>query len=185
MTERLVDAQPTSHRPEPAAASVLNVRRALGGLLVVASLFAIRVSAPREIALGDAVQDFITLSISVLVESLPFVMLGIGLSVVVQLWVPQRVLFGMLPRTPILRRAALSLLGVMLPVCECGNVPLARGLVVRGIAVPDAITFLLAAPILKSDHHCGDVSGVRFFRWNLVLAGARRFLDRQSRRMAV
>jgi uncharacterized membrane protein YraQ (UPF0718 family) len=37
----------------------------------------------------------------------------------------------------------------MLPVCECGNVPLARGLVVRGIAVPDAITFLLAAPILN------------------------------------
>src|SRR4029450_10881403 len=93
--------------------------------------------------------DFITLSISVLIESLPFVMLGTGLSVVVQLWVPQRVLFGMLPRTPVLRRAALSLLGVMLPVCECGNVPLARGLVARGIAVPDAITFLLAAPILN------------------------------------
>ena len=64
-----------------------------------------------------------------LIESLPFVMLGIGLSVVVQLWVPQRVLFGMLPRTPVLRRAALSLLGVLLPVCECGNVPVARGLV--------------------------------------------------------
>jgi len=42
-------------------------------------------------------QDFITLSISVLIESLPFVMLGIGLSVAVQLWMPQRVLFGMLP----------------------------------------------------------------------------------------
>lgn len=149
MTERLVDAQPTSHRPKSGAASVFSGRRALGALLVVAFLFAVRVTAPRQIALGDAVQDFITLSISVLIESLPFVMLGIGLSVVVQLWVPQRVLFGMLPRTPVLRRAALSLLGVMLPVCECGNVPLARGLVVRGIAVPDAITFLLAAPILN------------------------------------
>jgi uncharacterized protein len=133
----------------PGAASVFSVRSALGALLVVAFLFAIRVTAPREIAVADAVQDFITLSISVLVESLPFVMLGIGLSVVVQLWVPQRVLFGMLPTTPFLRRAALSLLGVMLPVCECENVPLARGLVVRGIAVPDAITFLLGAPILN------------------------------------
>ena len=149
MTERLVDAQPTSQRPESGAASVFNGRRALGALLVAAFLFVIRVIAPREIALGDALQDFITLSISVLIESLPFVMVGIGLSVAVQLWVPQRVLFGMLPRTPVLRRAALSLLGVMLPVCECGNVPLARGLVVRGIAVPEAITFLLAAPILN------------------------------------
>jgi uncharacterized membrane protein YraQ (UPF0718 family) len=87
-------------------------------VLVVASLFAIRVTAPGEIALTDALQDFITLSISVLIESLPFVMVGIGLSVAVQLWVPERVLFRMLPRTPVLRRAALSLLGVMVPVCE-------------------------------------------------------------------
>jgi uncharacterized membrane protein YraQ (UPF0718 family) len=112
-------------------------------------LFAIRVTAPREIAIADALQDFITLSISVLIESLPFVMLGIGISVAVQLWVPQRVLFRMLPRRPFLRRGALSFLGVLLPVCECGNVPLARGLVTRGVGVPDAITFLLAAPILN------------------------------------
>src|SRR4030095_4543342 len=149
MTERLVDAQPTLHSPERGVASVFSVRRALLALVVVAVLFVIRVTAPREFGLSDAVQDFITLSISVLIESLPFVMLGIGLSVAVQLWVPQRVLFRMLPRTPLLRRAALSLLGVMLPVCECGNVPLARGLVVCGVAVADSITFLLAAPILN------------------------------------
>ena len=90
-------------------------------------------------------------------------MLGIGLSVVVQLWVPQRVLFRLLPRTPILRRGALSLLGVLFPVCECGNVPLARGLVVRGVAVPDAITFLLAAPILNPITSSGHLPGVRLF----------------------
>jgi uncharacterized protein len=149
VTERLVDVQPTSRRPEQRTASALYGRRAFAALVVVAALFAVRATAPREVELGDALQDFITLSTSVLIESLPFVMLGIGLSVVVQLWVPQRVLFGMLPRTPVLRRASLSLLGVLLPVCECGNVPLARGLVVRGVAVPDAITFLLAAPILN------------------------------------
>src|SRR4029434_6990250 len=107
--------------------------------VLVCGAFGIRVTAPTEIGLSDALRDFFTLSISVLIESLPFVMLGIGLSVVVQLWVPQRVLFGMVHRTPVLRRGALSLFGVMLPVCECGNVPLARGLVARGIAVPDAI----------------------------------------------
>jgi uncharacterized protein len=149
VTERLVDVRPPSHRPEPRGPSVLSVRRGLLAVVVVAILFAIRVTAPEQIELTDALQDFITFSISVLVESLPFVMLGIGLSVVVQLWVPQRVLFGILPRTPFLRRGALSLLGVLFPVCECGNVPLARGLVVRGVAVPDAITFLLAAPILN------------------------------------
>jgi uncharacterized protein len=93
-----VDAQPTSHSPVRGVASVFSVRRALLALVVVAFLFAIRVTAPREIALSDAVQDFITLSISVLIESLPFVMLGIGLSVAVQLRVGSQAVIHSRPR---------------------------------------------------------------------------------------
>ena len=112
-------------------------------------LFGLRATAPSELALGDALQDTLTLGISVVVESLPFVVLGIVLSIAVQLWLPQWVLLRVLPRNPALRRATLSTLGVLLPVCECGNVPLARGLVSRGVPVADAMTFLLAAPILN------------------------------------
>jgi uncharacterized membrane protein YraQ (UPF0718 family) len=97
----------------------------------------------------DRLSDFVTLSISVVIESLPFVFLGILLSVVVRFWVPDTVIHRLLPRRRVLRRAALSLLGVLLPVCECGNVPLARGLMMKGLSVPEAMTFLLAAPILN------------------------------------
>ena len=38
---------------------------------------------------------------------------------------------------------------MFMPVCECGNVPVARGLVVRGLSIPDSMTFLLAAPIVN------------------------------------
>src|SRR5690606_5300768 len=38
---------------------------------------------------------------------------------------------------------------VLLPVCECGNVPLARGLIMRGLSPAESMTFLLAAPILN------------------------------------
>jgi len=38
---------------------------------------------------------------------------------------------------------------MFLPVCECGNVPLARGLVRRGFTVPESMVFLIAAPILN------------------------------------
>ncbi len=119
------------------------------GLLVGA--VAVRVLAPSEggDALPDAVRDFVTLTLSVLIESLPFVFLGILLSIAVQVWVPQRLLHRVLPRTPALRRLAISVLGILLPVCECGNVPLSRGLIARGFSVPDALTFLLAAPILN------------------------------------
>ena len=83
-------------------------------------------------------RDLVALSASVLIESLPFIFLGLLLSVIVQVWVPAWVFDRVLPRNPWLRRAALSLLGILLPVCECGNVPLSRGLIMRGLSVPEA-----------------------------------------------
>jgi uncharacterized membrane protein YraQ (UPF0718 family) len=126
-------------------------RFVIAGVVLVAGMAALRAFTPGSggIELGDVAQDFVTLSLAVVIESIPFVFLGIGLAVVVQVWVPERVLLRVLPRTPVLRRMALSLLGVLLPVCECGNVPLSRGLVMRGLTVPEAMTFLVAAPIVN------------------------------------
>ncbi|MDO4780936.1 MAG: permease [Candidatus Saccharibacteria bacterium] len=96
-----------------------------------------------------SLQDFLTLMYSVIIEALPFVVLGVVIAVVVRLWLPPEFLLRRLPKQPLLRRATLSVLGVLLPVCECGNVPLARGLLARGLTPAEALTFLLAAPILN------------------------------------
>lgn len=121
------------------------------GIAALLALTAIRLLAPPEIgeALTAPVRDAITLAISVVVESLPFVFLGIVLSIVVQLFVPASWLVRWLPRSGVGRRAVISLFGVLLPVCECGNMPLARGLMLRGLTVAESMTFLLAAPILN------------------------------------
>ncbi|MBB1555738.1 permease [Candidatus Saccharibacteria bacterium] len=95
------------------------------------------------------VQDFITLSLGVIIEALPFVMLGLFFSIIVRLWLPNDWLLKYLPKQPFLRRALISLLGVFMPVCECGNVPLARGLLAKGLTPAESLTFLLAAPILN------------------------------------
>ena len=152
MTRPPVEAQlrPAPTGPGPTSTHQHSLVRRVGtAIVIVAVLLAIRILSPSSLGLGDALQDAVTLAISVIVESLPFVVLGIALSIAVQLWVPQWLLLRILPRNPLLRRATLSLLGVLLPVCECGNVPLARGLVTRGVPVSDAMTFLLAAPILN------------------------------------
>ncbi|WP_241747894.1 permease [Microbacterium aquimaris] len=100
-------------------------------------------------ALSTRAQDGLTLAISVLIESLPFIALGVVLSIVVQVWVPPGVIERWLPRAAWARRAVLSLLGMLIPVCECGNVPFARGLLMRGFSVPETMTFLIAAPIVN------------------------------------
>jgi uncharacterized membrane protein YraQ (UPF0718 family) len=121
------------------------------GLAGIGAAFAIRAVTPRfgPWSLPNQVQDLLTLSISVIIESLPFVILGILLSILVQVWIPDHWIMRILPRNAALRRAVISLLGIFLPVCECGNVPLARGLIVKGFTVSESMTFLLAAPIVN------------------------------------
>ncbi|MBP8920097.1 MAG: permease [Micropruina sp.] len=147
MPQATVDVQ--HDHAQPVRRGSAGVRLALL-LALVAGLFAIRLIAdPSWTAwLPTASRDFVTLSVSVLVESLPFVFLGILISILVQIWMPERA-WQLLPRNPGLRRMVLSLLGVVFPVCECGNVPMARGLMMRGLGVGEALTFLMAAPILN------------------------------------
>ncbi|WP_409155763.1 permease [Lacisediminihabitans sp. H27-G8] len=121
------------------------------GLTGIIGIFAVRAFTPAlgPWSLPSRVQDLLTLSISVIIESLPFVILGIVLSILVQVWIPDRWIMRILPRNAFLRRATISFLGIFLPVCECGNVPLARGLMVKGFTVSESMTFLLAAPIVN------------------------------------
>ena len=94
-------------------------------------------------------QDFLTFLISIVVEALPFVVLGIMISVVVQVWLPEGWLLRRLPKRRWARQVTISLLGVFVPVCECGNVPLARGLLAQGLSVSESLVFLLSAPVLN------------------------------------
>jgi len=94
-------------------------------------------------------QDFLTFLISIVVEALPFVVLGIIISVAVQVWLPEGWLLRRLPKCRWVRQVTISLLGVFVPVCECGNVPLARGLLAQGLSVSESLVFLLSAPVLN------------------------------------
>ena len=135
---------PTSQRTRVLAALCI-------GAVGLAVLFAIDAFAPAlfQDSLPNRAQDGLTLALSVLIESLPFVALGVVLSIVVQVWLPDGVIERILPRAGWARRAVLSLLGMFIPVCECGNVPFARGLLMRGLGPADALAFLVAAPIVN------------------------------------
>src|SRR5215212_2843806 len=101
------------------------------------------------LSLPTELQDLITLALSIVVEALPFVILGALVSVIVRLFAPTQRILHLLPKRPLLRRLSISLFGTFMPVCECGNVPVARGLMTRGLSVAESTTFLLAAPIIN------------------------------------
>ena len=96
-----------------------------------------------------ALTNAFTLWMSLLVEAIPFLLLGVLLSSLLLLFVNERKLISLLPRNPILGALVGSSIGFLFPVCECGNVPVARRLLMQGVPPSVAIGFLLAAPTVN------------------------------------
>ena len=117
------------------------VLAALGAAAVVAGVF--------EPARAAWLQNLLLVFISLLVEAMPFVLLGSFVSAAIEVFVPARVFarIGALPRPLQLPAAAAA--GVAFPVCECGSVPVARRLARKGLAPGAAVTFMLAAPVVN------------------------------------
>jgi uncharacterized membrane protein YraQ (UPF0718 family) len=90
-----------------------------------------------------------TLFLSLLVEAIPFLILGVLFSGLLLFFVDERKLIQILPKNPLLGAFAGSCVGFLFPVCECGNVPVARRLLMQGAPAPVAIGFLLAAPTIN------------------------------------
>jgi uncharacterized membrane protein YraQ (UPF0718 family) len=146
--------------------TLLMVAGILVSVVVILRAFAL----PAASGLESAARDFFTLSISVIIESLPFLFLGILVSILVQVWMPEDFLLRRLPRNRVLRRMTLSVLGMLMPVCECGNIPVARGLMMRGLTAAESMTFLFAAPILNP---VTIITTQQAFGWDSGIVAAR------------
>ncbi len=97
----------------------------------------------------DNFSSSLTLFLSLLVEAIPFLILGVLVSGILLFFVDEKKLIDVLPTNPFLGALAGSLIGFLFPVCECGNVPVARRLLSKGVSAPVAIGFLLAAPTIN------------------------------------
>ena len=94
-------------------------------------------------------QTWMVVFSSLIISALPFVALGAAAASLVAVFVPMSAIerIGRLPRALQLPVAAVA--GVGFPICECGSVPLARRLILRGVPPGAAITFMLAAPVVN------------------------------------
>jgi uncharacterized protein len=88
-------------------------------------------------------------NISLLVEAIPFLLLGVLLSSCLLFLIDEKQLITRLPTNPLLGSIVGSCIGFLFPVCECGNIPVARRLLLKGVSPSVAISFLLAAPTIN------------------------------------
>jgi uncharacterized membrane protein YraQ (UPF0718 family) len=84
-----------------------------------------------------------------LIEALPFLLIGVLIASAARWFSPGGRWLRRLPSHPLLGPLAGAGLGFALPACECGNVPVARRMLVGGAPLGAALGFLFAAPVLN------------------------------------
>ncbi|MER5916915.1 permease [Streptomyces sp. NPDC001982] len=139
------------------AADVLRLLvRALlyGGLGCLALLTTIAVAAflGPMIALDlytPAVAAWCTVFTAVVVQALPFLLLGTLVSAAIGTLTPENLFTRLLPRSPALAVPVAGAAGAVLPGCECASVPVADSLIRRGVTPAAALAFLLSAPAIN------------------------------------
>lgn len=97
----------------------------------------------------SVVQNFSTIFISIVLEAMPFIMLGAFISALIQVFVSEKFIEKIIPKNKILGFLGAALMGIIFPVCECAIVPITRRLMKKGVPVGTAITFMLAVPIVN------------------------------------
>lgn len=161
---------PEAAAPEPSQRESRSDWAMLGLSVLMVALILLR---PRLTALvddQDALAAWLTVFVSIGLQSLPFLVLGVVLSAVIAVLVPADALTRWLPRRPAAAVPVAGLSGLVLPGCECASVPIAGSLVSRGVRPAVALTFLLAAPAINP---VVLVSTAVAFAGSLEMVGAR------------
>jgi hypothetical protein len=102
-----------------------------------------------EVLDGPSVRIGATVFVAVCVQALPFLVLGVLLSGLIDAFVSPAALARLVPGRPALAVPLAGLAGALLPGCECASVPVARRLMGQGLPEAAALAFLLAAPAIN------------------------------------
>lgn len=115
----------------------------------VVCLLLLRRHEVRALVAGPRIDAWSTIFVALVVQALPFLVLGVAISAAIAVLVPPSVFARLLPRREALAVPVAGLAGAVLPGCECGSVPVAGGLMARGVRPSAALAFMLSAPAIN------------------------------------
>jgi uncharacterized membrane protein YraQ (UPF0718 family) len=93
--------------------------------------------------------DFSYAFLSVLLEGVPFILVGTLIAGLIDQFLPPRLMTRLLPSNAYAGIAISAALGMIFPMCECGVVPVIRRLMAKGLPVSNAVAYMLAAPVVN------------------------------------
>ncbi|MGM0125125.1 hypothetical protein IGI37_002523 [Enterococcus sp. AZ194] len=99
--------------------------------------------------LPHSVLQMSTIFLSIVIEALPFVLLGCLISGALHVFLTPERVQKLLPKNKLLSIIIGCLMGFFFPSCECGIVPIVNQFVKKGVPVYTAFAFMLTAPIIN------------------------------------
>lgn len=94
-------------------------------------------------------QTFSTIAVSIFIEGLFFLLIGVFLSSIIEVFVSEDTIKRFIPKNKAVGLLCASLIGLIFPICECGIVPVIRKLLKKGVPLNMCITLLFSAPIVN------------------------------------
>ncbi len=99
--------------------------------------------------MADQLHSFVTAFLGIFIEAAPFLLAGSIASGFVEVFVGEDRLSRLLGEKLHANVMFGALLGLVVPVCECGVIPLTRRLARKGLPAAAGISFILAAPAIN------------------------------------
>ncbi len=97
----------------------------------------------------DTLLQLNTIFISIIIEALPFILIGVIVSGIIQVYISEEMIAKLMPKNNILAILLASVMGAVIPACECGIIPIARRLIIKGVPIPAAVAFIITGPIIN------------------------------------
>lgn len=94
-------------------------------------------------------QAFSTIAVSIFLEGLFFLLIGVIISSVIDVFISEETIRKFIPTNKFLALLSASLLGLIFPICECGIVPVIHRLLKKGVPLYLCITLLFSSPIVN------------------------------------
>lgn len=94
-------------------------------------------------------KKFYIVFISILIQGLPFILVGSFVSSIIQICISRDTFIRLFPKNIFLSCIIASFAGLLFPICDCGTIPVVKGLIKKEIPIAAGVTFMLAAPIVN------------------------------------
>ena len=94
-------------------------------------------------------KKFYNVFISILIQGFPFILIGSFVSAIIQICISRDRFIKIFPKNIFLSCIVAAFAGLLFPICDCGTIPIVRGLMKKKVPIGAGVTFMLAAPIVN------------------------------------